>query len=348
MSTTSPQWGLQYKMRGRKAMSTKSILLDHLRKHRSQWVSGEHISKQLGISRTAIWKQINHLKSDGHKIDSAPKKGYRLTVEADLMVSETIQMQLQTRVMGQPAIHVFPKTDSTNLQAKILAGQGAAEGTVVVADTQTHGRGRRGRTWFSPPGRSIYTSLILRPPMAPFQAPQITLMTAVAVTKSLIRTTGLEAKIKWPNDILIKGRKVAGILTEISTEMDVVDYVVVGLGINVNSRREEMPPEIQEIATSIHIESGGDVSRPTLLCNLLKDFEACYEQLKGEGFGPIMDQWRTMTDIIGQRVYVDVLETRHTGTVTAVDDDGVLILKDDRGNHHRIFSGDVTRLRPKA
>lgn len=329
-------------------MTTKKKLLDHLREHLSQWVSGEQISNQLGISRTAIWKQINRLKSDGHEIDSAPKKGYRLTTEADLMTIDTIQAQLQTRVMGQPAIHLFQETDSTNLQAKILAGQGAAEGTVVVADTQSHGRGRRGRTWLSPPGRNIYTSLILRPPMAPFQAPQITLMTAVAVTQSLNRTTGLDAKIKWPNDILIQGKKVAGILTEISTEMDVVDFVVVGLGINVNTRREEMLPEIQDIATSIHIEGGDNVSRPSLLCNLLKNFETCYDQLKEEGFGPIMNQWRTMTDIIGQRVYVDVLDTRHTGTVEAVDDDGVLILKDDQAKNHRIFSGDVTRVRPKT
>jgi BirA family transcriptional regulator, biotin operon repressor / biotin---[acetyl-CoA-carboxylase] ligase len=329
-------------------MTTKKKLLDHLREHLSQWVSGEQISNQLGISRTAIWKQINRLKSDGHEIDSAPKKGYRLTTEADLMTIDTIQAQLQTRVMGQPAIHLFQETDSTNLQAKILAGQGAAEGTVVVADTQSHGRGRRGRTWLSPPGRNIYTSLILRPPMAPFQAPQITLMTAVAVTQSLNRTTGLDAKIKWPNDILIQGKKVAGILTEISTEMDVVDFVVVGLGINVNTRREEMLPEIQDIATSIHIEGGDNVSRPSLLCNLLKNFETCYDQLKEEGFGPIMNQWRTMTDIIGQRVYVDVLDTRHIGTVEAVDDDGVLILKDDQAKNHRIFSGDVTRVRPKT
>jgi BirA family transcriptional regulator, biotin operon repressor / biotin---[acetyl-CoA-carboxylase] ligase len=329
-------------------MTTKKKLLDHLREHLSQWVSGEQISNQLGISRTAIWKQINRLKSDGHEIDSAPKKGYRLTTEADLMTIDTIQAQLQTRVMGQPAIHLFQETDSTNLQAKILAGQGAAEGTVVVADTQSHGRGRRGRTWLSPPGRNIYTSLILRPPMAPFQAPQITLMTAVAVTQSLNRTTGLDAKIKWPNDILIQGKKVAGILTEISTEMDVVDFVVVGLGINVNTRREEMLPEIQDIATSIHIEGCDNVSRPSLLCNLLKNFETCYDQLKEEGFGPIMNQWRTMTDIIGQRVYVDVLDTRHIGTVEAVDDDGVLILKDDQAKNHRIFSGDVTRVRPKT
>jgi BirA family biotin operon repressor/biotin-[acetyl-CoA-carboxylase] ligase len=242
---------------------------------------------------------------------------------------------------------IVQETDSTNMQARTLASQGAAEGTVVVADSQTHGRGRRGRTWFSPSGQSIYASIILRPSMAPAQAPQITLLTAVAVVKTLNETANLNAKIKWPNDVLIQGKKIAGILTEISTDMDVVDFVVVGLGINVNTPREMMPPDIQQIATSIKIETGGEVSRADLLCRFLKHFESCYDQLKAEGFGPIMAQWRRMTDIIGQLVHVDVLDKRHTGTVESVDDDGVLILRDDQDTVHRIYSGDVTRVRPE-
>lgn len=325
--------------------TTKQKLLHCLKENLGQWISGEQISNQLGISRTAIWKHINSLKNDGHEIDSAPKKGYCLIRAADLLDPDEIRSLLPTRIMGQPAITVFGETDSTNLQAKAMAAQGAAEGTVVVADTQTRGRGRRGRTWFSPPGQSIYASIILRPPMAPAQAPQITLMTAVALARTLIETAGLEATIKWPNDILIHGRKIAGILTEISTEMDQVDYVVVGLGINVHTPQEAMPDEIAQIATSVSIENGTSVTRTELLCALLQQFETCYRQLVRDGFIPIMDQWRRMTDIIGQRVYVDVLNTRHTGVVHAVDDDGVLILKDDKGPMRRIFSGDVTRMR---
>ena len=328
--------------------TTKEILLAWLKKHRHQWISGERISNQLGISRTAIWKQIKRLKADGHHIASAPKKGYRLLKTADLLTSQTIDEGLQTKVMGKPAMQILQATDSTNVQARTLASQGAAEGTVVVADTQTHGRGRRGRTWFSPPGQSIYASIILRPPMAPAQAPQITLMTAVAVAKTLNATADLNAKIKWPNDILIRGKKIAGILTEMSTDMDVVDFVVVGMGINVNTPREMMPPEIQQIATSIKIETGCEVSRADLLCRLLKHFERCYDQLKAEGFGPVMAQWRRMTDMIGQQVHVDVLDKRRTGTVEAVDDDGVLMLRDARGTLHRIYSGDVTRVRSSA
>jgi BirA family biotin operon repressor/biotin-[acetyl-CoA-carboxylase] ligase len=325
--------------------STKQKLLNYLKQAPQQWVSGQQISNQLGITRAAIWKHINTLKDEGHTIQSAPRKGYRLEKAADLITAEDIRTCLNTRVMGQAQIICLPQTDSTNSQAKRLADEGAPEGTVVVAESQTGGRGRRGRSWFSPAGQSIYTSIILRPPMAPAQAPQITLMTAVAAARALQEATGLNATIKWPNDILIADKKIAGILTEISTEMDAVDYVVVGLGINVNTTAADMPPDIQSIATSVRIESGARFPRTDLLCSLLQHFESSYETLQRDGFRPIMAQWRQMSDIIGQPVYVDVLDVRHTGIVEAVDDDGVLILKDENGQRHRIFSGDVTRLR---
>jgi BirA family biotin operon repressor/biotin-[acetyl-CoA-carboxylase] ligase len=181
--------------------------------------------------------------------------------------------------------------------------------------------------------------------MAPSQTPQITLMTAVAVARALQQAAGLNARIKWPNDILIADKKIAGILTEITTEMDAVDYVVVGLGVNVNTTAADMPSDIRSIATSVRIESDRRFSRADLLCSLLHHFESSYDSLQRDGFKPIMAQWREMSDIIGQPVYVDVLDVRHTGVVEAVDDDGVLILKDDSGRRHRIFSGDVTRVR---
>jgi BirA family biotin operon repressor/biotin-[acetyl-CoA-carboxylase] ligase len=327
------------------AMTTKTKLLQRLTENRHQWISGEDLSRQLGISRTAVWKQINNLKADGHHIESAPKRGYRLKKIADLITTDGVRAMINTRVMGRTAMRVLKETDSTNRQAKMMAGRKAAEGTLVVADTQTLGRGRRGRTWYSPPGRNIYASLILRPQLAPSQAPQITLMTAVALARTLKVSADLEAKIKWPNDVMVGGKKIAGILTEISADMEAVDYVVVGFGINVNIRRTEMPEEIVPIATSIYVEKGIETSRTNLLCDLLANFEAAYDLLHRKGFDPVMEQWRSMTDIIGQRVYVDVMGRRHTGTVETVDDDGVLILKDARGGIRRIFSGDVTRVR---
>ncbi len=327
--------------------TTKQRLLACLKEAPRQWVSGQRISNRLGISRTAIWKQINSLKQDGHLIQSAPKKGYCLEQAADILSPGQIRENLRTRVMGRSGLVIFKETDATNRQAKILAARGEAEGTVVAADAQTDGRGRISRSWFSPAGQNIYMSIILRPPMAPAQAPRLTLMSAVAVAQ-VLQSAGLNVRIKWPNDILINSRKVAGILTEIGTEMDRVDWVVVGLGLNVNTPAEKMPPEIQQNATSMLMEKGRPFERAALLCVLLENFETRYEQLKAEGFGPIMDQWRRMTDIIGQKVFVDVMDRRHYGTVTAVDDDGVLILEDDHGQTHRIFSGDVTRVRPNG
>lgn len=328
-------------------MSTKSKLLIRLKDNRHKWISGEELSMELGISRTAVWKHIKTLKSEGHRILSAPKKGYRLEKTADLIIMDELQAQLRTRVMGRPAIHIFDRTDSTNLQAKILAEQGAAEGTLVVADTQSSGRGRRGRTWHSPAGRNVYASLILRPTLTPSQAPQITLMTAVALAETLNSIPPLEAKIKWPNDVMVGEKKIAGILTEISTDMEAVDYVVVGFGVNVNSRHEDIPEEIRTIATSILMENGVETSRSSLICDLMENFEAVYDLLLDSGFGPVMSHWRRMSDIIGRRVQVDVMGTRHYGVVEGVDDDGVLILRDDNGAAHRILSGDVTRVRPE-
>ena len=184
------------------------------------------------------------------------------------------------------------------------------------------------------------------PEHSPAQAPQITLMAAVAIARTL-EAWGVQANIKWPNDILVEERKIAGILTEISTEMDQVDWVVVGLGLNVNTPVHKLPSAIRGLATSLQIQKGHPLSRTELLCDLLHSFESCYDQLKAEGFRPIMKQWRRMSDIIGRQVLVDVMGTRHRGTVVEVDDDGVLILQDTEGRTRRIFSGDVTRVRPQ-
>lgn len=327
--------------------STKYRLLACLREFPGQWVSGESISNQLGISRTAVWKQINNLRGDGYKIQSATRRGYRLDQVADFLSADEIAASLTTRIIGRPSVMVFTETDSTNRQAKLLAGQGAPEGTIVMAESQTSGRGRRGRSWLSPAGQGLCLSIVLRPPLTPAQAPQITLMTAVAVARTL-KNSGVPANIKWPNDILVEDRKIAGILTEISTEMDQVDWVIVGLGLNVNTTARQMPAAIRGQATSMQIQKGRSLSRTELLCDLLQNFEDCYEQLKKEGFGPIMEQWRRMSDIIGRQVHVDVMGTQHRGTVAAVDDDGVLILEDADGRTRRIFSGDVTRVRSQG
>ena len=324
--------------------SKRDKLLSFLKESRGIWVSGAWLSGKLAVSRAAINKHVHHLKKLGYPIETSTKKGYRLGESPDLLVAEEIREGLDTTFLGRRDIISLDETDSTNLRAKDLAAGGAPEGTVIVAGEQTEGRGRKGRSWFSPSGAGVYLSLILRPPLAPSEAPRITLMTGVAATEALVSLPGLDARIKWPNDILVRGRKIAGILTEISTEMDRVDYVVVGLGLNVNIPRQSLAEGLRERATSILIETGKSFSRVRLIQAFLKHFETYYKILQDEGFEPIRKRWKELSDIIGQRVSVEMIGMVRTGRVVDIDSDGVLILEDDQGSIQRIASGDVTLL----
>ena len=326
-------------------MSTKDKLLLYLKRNQGNWVSGELISSKLSVSRAAIWKHIQKLKEEGYIIESASKKGYLLSKSSDPITADEIRQGLSTKVFGKKNIIFLKETDSTNTRAKELAAQGAPEGTLVIAEKQTSGRGRRGRNWFSPPGGGIYCSLILRPVLSPSETPRITLMTAVVLAETLISLMKLKLRIKWPNDILVNGKKLAGILTEISTEMDAVNYIVVGLGMNVNTQLEDLPREIKKTATSILIETKKPFPRVKLIQHYLKLYEKYYDMFKKNDFKPIMKRWRELADIIGKQIRVDVIGKTHIGKVVDVDNDGVLILKDDKGVLQRIFSGDVTLAR---
>ncbi len=325
--------------------TTKDKLLLYLKKNQGKWVSGELISSKLSVSRTAIWKHIRNFKEEGYIIESAPKKGYLLSKASDPITADEIRQGLSTKVFGKKNIVFLNEIDSTNTRAKELAAQGAPEGTLVIAEKQTSGRGRRGRVWFSPPGGGIYFSLILRPVISPSETPRITLMTAVVAAETLISLVKLKLRIKWPNDILVNGSKLAGILTEISTEMDAVNYIVVGIGLNVNTQLEDLPKEIKKTATSILIETGKPFPRIKLIQHYLKLYEKYYDMFKKNDFKPIMKRWRELADIIGKQIRVDVIGKTHIGKVVDVDNDGVLILKDDKGVLQRIFSGDVTLAR---
>jgi len=258
-------------------MTTKDQLLLYLKENQGNWVSGELISNNLAVSRSAIWKHIRKLKEDGYVIESAPKKGYLLSKASDPITADEIRQGLCTNVLGRKNIIYLKETDSTNTRAKELAAQGAPEGTLIIAEKQTKGRGRRGRNWFSPPGGGIYFSLILRPAISPGETPRITLMTAVVLAETLISMMKLKLRIKRPNDILVNGKKLAGILTEISTEMDAVNYIVVGLGMNVNMQFENFPSEIKKKATSILIETGKQFPRVRFIQHYLKMYEKYYD-----------------------------------------------------------------------
>lgn len=325
-------------------MTTRDILLHSLKQGRGAWVSGQFLSEGLSMTRSAVWKQIRTLKEEGYEIEASPRKGYRLRGVPDLLLLQEIRDGLTTRVFGQTQALYFLQTDSTNLRAGEMAAQGAPEGTLIVAERQTQGKGRRQRTWFSPPRQGIYASLILRPAIAPTEAPRMTLLAAVAVAETLLALTPLEATIKWPNDILVRGRKIAGILTEISTGMDAIDYLVVGLGLNVNIPAGDFPAEIQTQATSILAETGAPFSRSLLLRRFLEYFEYYYDMFHVKGFDPVLRRWKALTDMLGRRVRVDMIGRQHEGEVTDCDQDGALILRDEGGRSIRIFSGDITLL----
>ena len=326
------------------AMPTKQQLLMYLKEGKGTWVSGEFLAQKMAISRTAVWKHIRTLRNDSYIIESSRKKGYLLRQASDLLLANEIQEGLNTNIFGRKGIVYFRETDSTNVRAKDLASHGAPEGTVVVAEGQTKGRGRRGRSWFSPAGEGIYTSIILKPAISPHEAPGLTLMASVAVAETLMSMTSLKVNIKWPNDILINGRKIAGILTEISTEMDRIDYVIIGVGINVNTPSEGLPSDIKDIATSIFMETNKPFPRIALIRAYLEWLEIYYETFKTKGLDPILNRWKSLADIIGRRIRVDMIDRVRTGKVLDIDREGFLMIRGRKGTVERIMSGDVTLL----
>lgn len=322
-------------------MTTRDALLLYLKENRNSWVSGAWLSRCLSISRSAVNKHIRQLKEMGYPIETSTRKGYRLAQTPDLLLPSEIQEGLRTRVFGAGEIICHSETDSTNLQAMKLAASGAPEGTVVIAEKQTRGRGRKGRSWFSPEGAGIYISLILRPVMPPDEAPRITLVTGVALAEAILAITALPARIKWPNDILVEGGKLAGILTEISTDMDKIDHVVVGVGININLPEESIEEGIRGKATSLLMETGRLHSRVEVARAFLAQFEAWYDVLRTEGFNKVRTRWKELSDSLGKRVTVDMIGKTRTGEFMDIDSEGVLILRDEHGLIHRIVSGDV-------
>ncbi|MDZ7697831.1 MAG: biotin--[acetyl-CoA-carboxylase] ligase [Deltaproteobacteria bacterium] len=319
--------------------STKDQLLEYLKAEKGEWVSGQALSGRLSVSRSAVSKNIQRLREAGYVIESASGRGYLLQDIPDRLLPAEIQDGLKTGFFGKGDIAYFMEIDSTNARAKDMASEGAAEGTVVVAEKQTGGRGRKGRDWFSPPMGGIYCSLILRPEFPPEDGPKITFLSAVAAAEALGRFMSSGLTIKWPNDILANGKKIAGILTEMTSEMDAINYVVVGIGINVNTHA--FPGDIQQKATSLLRETNERFSRVAILRAYLEAQEKWYNLFKKEGFEPILEKWATMAPIVGKAVRIEMVDRTIEGKVRGIDPDGVLIVEDKDGAAHRIISGDV-------
>jgi len=302
-------------------------------------VSGEYLAAQLGLSRAAVWKRVHRLKAQGYVIEGSPRRGYRLLAVPDKLLPEEVLQGLKTRVFTGP-VHFFETLNSTNDLAKELAAQGAPEGAVVVAEAQTGGRGRLGREWNSPPGVGLYVSLVLRPMLPPMELPQITLTTAVAVVRAVRRVAGLAPGIKWPNDLLLNGKKLGGILTEMETESDRIRHVVVGLGLNVNN--PGFPFELAATATSLTLEAGRTFSRVHLLQAWLEEFEELYSRFLNQGFPEILEEWKDSAVTLGKMVTVRQGPREISGQATDVAPDGALLLRIANGEMVRVTSGEIT------
>ena len=299
-------------------------------------VSGQAISAELGVTRAAVWKQIEQLRALGFVIESQGKQGYRLLSCPDSLMAPVIARGLQTRWAGRQIVYL-PSVDSTNRRARQLAAEGAPHGTLVIADEQTAGRGRRGRGWISPAGEGVFMSLILRPQSHPSEVARLSMQTALAVALSIAQTTGLDARIKWPNDIVCGGRKVCGMLLEMNADEQTVHDVVAGVGINVH--QTAFAPEIAQSASSLDLLCGESVSRAALVRAFLEAFEAA-DALTARG--GLMDAYRARSATLGQRVQVIAPAGSFTGTALAVTDSGSLIVEDEEGQRREVLAADVS------
>lgn len=318
-------------------------ILSKLRNN-SDYTSGEELCKIAGVSRTAIWKHIEKLREEGYGIEASPHLGYRLLNIPDSLIPSEIRWGLKTKVLGKEVLS-YKKVDSTNDIAYELAEKGLKEGTVILAEEQKKGKGRHGRTWLSPSGGGLYFSIILRPRITPSEIPKITLLSAVAAAKAIREAAGLQAMIKWPNDIMINHKKVCGILTEMKAEQDSVDFIVIGIGINVNTPLRHLPKGASSLAEELpHYGKDDKISRVELTRKLIEKIEEDYFLLKKEGFRPIMDEWKRLTDMLGSRVKVSLQNRVFEGLAHNIDPDGALVVRKDAGTLERISSGDVTMI----
>jgi len=318
-------------------------LLELLRDTEGRVISGKELGCELSVSRTAVWKHVKNLMAQGYLIESVPSRGYRFLAAPDALTTLELTTGLRTKRIGC-RVTCVRETESTNLLAFRLAENAAPEGTVVIAEAQTGGKGRLGRHWESPPGVNLYCSVILRPPMSPARAPQLTFLSAVAVARTIEGTDCLQPKIKWPNDVLVKGMKVAGLLNEMSAETDTIHCVVLGIGVNLNMRKEQFPRELRQPASSLLLESGETVNRVDFTRRLFTTLDTLYDEYLGAGFAPIREEWLFRSTVQGRTVRVSFGNGAMEGVVIGVDNDGALLLDRGSGNPERVLAGDVTIL----
>lgn len=323
-------------------MTTDSQILSALRSSTEGGVSGAEISHKLGISRAAVWARIEELRSLGYDIEATPHLGYRLLSSPDTLHADDLLARLgQTKVIGRD-IRVFQETTSTNDVIEKLARDKVPEGVVVFAESQSKGRGRLGRKWISPSHKGLWFSILLRPKLQPQETTQLTVAAATALRRAIEIVTGIKAKIKWPNDILINKKKSAGILTELSAELDRVKHVILGIGVDVNLSAADFPAELRKIATSLKIEAGKAISRADLAVHILRELDHDYTRVCSGKFESVANEWEEQCETIGHPVSIQIGERRVHGRAESLDDDGALLLRTQYGQLERITAGDVT------
>lgn len=317
-------------------------ILNALRAAEDDAVSGAELSQQLGVSRAAIWARIQELRSLGYDIEASPHRGYRLLSAPDLLHADDLVSRLgKTKVIGRD-IHVFQETTSTNDVVERFARDNLKEGVVVFAESQTKGRGRLGRKWMSPARKGLWFSVLLRPDLQPQETTQITVASATALRRAIQSHTGLKAEVKWPNDILVNGKKTAGILTELRAELDHVKYVILGIGVDVNLNPSDFATEFRKSTTSLKIELGKPVFRSELAVVILRELDRDYARIASGRFAAIADEWEEHCTTIGQEVVIRTGDRQVRGRAESLGEDGALSLRTDHGHLERIVGGDLT------
>ncbi len=306
-------------------------------------VPGPKIASEIGVTRSTVWEYIERLRGLGVEIKGHRSSGYQLKTLPDILAPSLIRPELGENAIGHKILHFF-KTDSTNNVALVLAGKDAEHGTLIVAEEQTAGRGRLGRHWYSERSSGIYASVILRPPLAPSAAPVLTLVAGIAVHQAIQAATGLAADIRWPNDVLVNGKKVCGILTEMNAEVDRLHAVVLGMGINVNHRA--MPDELKSLATSLRIEAGKVVSRAQVLVAVLRELQKHYNLLLQDGTPAITQRWSAASSYAeGKQIRVLTQVGEYRATTAGLDPTGALRIRRSDGREETLVAGEIVEVK---
>lgn len=328
--------------------STRNKLIEILSNNQETYISGQLISERLNISRSAIWKHMRELEKDGYVIEGKPKRGYRILEFPKKISENTLKWGLETEWIAKTIIHK-PETTSTQHIAHQLAQEGASHGTIVIADEQTKGKGRMNRKWHSSKNEGIWMSIILRPAIPPHKAPQLTLLTATVLADVIMKETNIKPYIKWPNDIIIHNKKLSGILTEMQAEQDQVQYIIIGIGMNVNQDIKSLHKEIHAKATSLKMEADKEFDIRYLVQKILQQFEKTYELYLQKGFPVIKTKWESYGFRIGEKILIKTMNHEWKATFSGIDHDGGLLVRNiDDGKMEKLYSAEIDWFRENS